>query len=160
MHKSDKTKGAVDPAIQMDAFSNLARRLGLRITPQRTAVYKKLAQSKKHPSAEMLYRQVKKELPNISLDTVNRTLMKLAQVGAAFIVEGSGEPKRFDANLENHQHFRCTKCKKIIDFHYEPFDNIPVPDDITKKYIVTRKTVYLEGICDSCKKKSRSKKSS
>jgi Fur family peroxide stress response transcriptional regulator len=108
-----------------------------------------------HPSAEKLHKKVKKKVPNISLDTVNRTLLTLNEIGAAFIVEGSGDPKRFDGNMVNHQHFKCVKCKKIFDFHYKPFDKIKVPANIAKKFIVQRKTVYLEGICDCCRKKAR-----
>ncbi|MHC4720884.1 MAG: transcriptional repressor, partial [Planctomycetota bacterium] len=63
--------------------------------------------------------------------------------------------KRFDANLENHQHFKCVRCKKIFDFYHEPFDKIEVPANIRRKFIVLRKTVYLEGICSICKKRDR-----
>jgi Fur family peroxide stress response transcriptional regulator len=82
---------------------------------------------------------------------VNRTLLTLAEIGAAFVVEGSGDVKRFDGCLESHQHFKCIKCKKIIDFHHKPFDNIPIPKSVSEKYTVLKKTVYLEGICDLCK---------
>ena len=136
-----------------DAFRSICRKAGLRITPQRMAVYRILTESKDHPSAEMVFRKVRKLLPNISLDTVNRTLLTLAEIGAAFIVEGSGDPKRFDGGLTNHQHFRCIKCMRIIDFHHKPFDNIKVPANIEKKFTVLRKTVYLEGICDICQRK-------
>ena len=94
-------------------------------------------------------------MPNISLDTVNRTLLTLTRIGVAFVVEGSGDVKRFDAGLEKHQHFKCNKCKKIIDFHHKPFDDIPVPKNISRKFTVLRQTVYLEGICDSCKSKRK-----
>jgi len=127
---------------------------GLRITPQRVATYTELMKTTEHPSAEKLHKKVKKKVPNISLDTVNRTLLTLNEIGAAFIVEGSGDPKRFDGNMVNHQHFKCVKCKRIIDFHYKPFDKIKVPANITKKFIVLRKTVYLEGICGRCKNKT------
>ncbi|MBW8002262.1 MAG: transcriptional repressor [Planctomycetes bacterium] len=139
--------------IKIDDFKAKCREKGLKITPQRLAVYQTLLKSKMHPSAEMLFREVRKEVPNISLDTVNRTLLTLADIGDAFILEGSGDVKRFDADLKNHQHFKCVKCKKIIDFHHKPFDNIKVPESISSKYIVLRKTVYLEGICDICRKK-------
>jgi len=138
---------------KMETFRAKCRSAGLKITPQRTAVYKALIETNKHPSAETVFRKVRDVIPNISLDTVNRTLLTLSEIGAAFIVEGSGDPKRFDANLENHQHFKCVKCKRIFDFHHEPFDNIAVPSGITKKFIVLRKTVYLEGICSLCRKK-------
>ncbi|MHC4462234.1 MAG: Fur family transcriptional regulator [Planctomycetota bacterium] len=136
---------------KMDAFRAKCRELGLKITPQRMAVYKVIVESNEHPSAEMVFRKVKKIFPNISLDTVNRTLLSLNEIGAAFVVEGSGDSKRFDGNLENHQHFKCIKCKRIVDFHHKPFDNIQVPKSINRKFIVLKKTVYLEGICDLCR---------
>ena len=128
--------------------------LGLKVTPQRMAVYKTLIESKEHPSAETVFQKVRKVLPNISLDTVNRTLLTLSEVGAAFVVEGSGDAKRFDGNLRSHQHFKCIKCKRIIDFCHKGFENIKVPVAIGEKYTVLRKTVYLEGICNLCKKQA------
>ncbi len=137
---------------KMDAFQVRCHEVGLKVTPQRMTVYKMLIESKEHPSADMLYQKVRKIFPNISLDTVNRTLLTLSEIGAAFIVEGSGDPKRFDGNLKSHQHFKCIKCKRIIDFHHKPFDYIPVPKSFSKKFTVLKKTVYLEGICNLCKK--------
>ena len=139
---------------RMNAFQAKCREAGLKVTPQRMAVYKVLIESKQHPSAEMVCRKVREVVPNISLDTVNRTLLTLARIGAAFIVEGSGDVKRFDGRLETHQHFKCIKCRRIFDFHYKPFDNIAVPKNISRKFTVLRKTVYLEGICDLCAKKN------
>jgi Fur family peroxide stress response transcriptional regulator len=138
----------------MDALRAKCRGAGLKITPQRMAVYKVLIGSKQHPSAEVVFRKVRGVIPNISLDTVNRTLLTLADIGAASIVEGSGDVKRFDGRLETHQHFKCIKCKRIVDFHYKPFDNIPVPKNISRTFTVLRRTVYLEGICDLCKKRT------
>jgi len=131
-------------------FTERCRESGLRVTPQRTAVYRELLRADDHPSAEVLYRRVVEVLPNISLDTVNRTLLTLAEIGVAFVVEGTGEAKRFDAGLHGHQHFRCVKCRRIVDFHYEPFDNIELPEGLCDKFKVLRKTVYVEGVCDLC----------
>lgn len=135
----------------MDWFIGLCRSSGLRVTPQRIAIYQELAGSEKHPSAEMLYESLKPNMPTLSFDTVNRTLLTFSQIGAAFIVEGSGDARRFDAGLEKHQHFKCVKCKRIVDFHHEPFDEIELPSGVAEKFTVLRKTVYLEGICDTCK---------
>ena len=126
------------------------RSAGLRVTPQRIAVYEVLSHSSEHPSAEMVWRQVRRDMPAVSLDTVNRALNTFNQAGIAFIVEGSGDAKRFDSNLGDHQHFKCVKCKRIIDFHHKPFDNIEVPDEVRSKFTVLRRTVYFEGLCDVC----------
>ena len=130
-------------------FHDRCRAAGLKMTPQRLAVYKALIRTDLHPTAEQIYQAVRKDMPNISLDTVNRTLLTLAEIGAAFVVEGTGQPRRYDGGMDDHQHFRCIKCGKIIDFHYPPYDNVATPASIGH-FRVLRKTVYFEGYCDDC----------
>ena len=135
---------------KLRAIEEKCRQAGLKITPQRIEIYKALLKTEEHPSAEMVFKKVRKVFPNISLDTVNRTLITLSKIGAASIVEGSGGAKRYDANLDDHQHFKCIKCKRVIDFHHKSFDDIAVPKSLSRKFKVLRKTVYFEGICDLC----------
>jgi len=135
---------------RLEMFRQRCRDSGLKITPQRLIVYQALLRTDQHPAAEQIYRQVRRQMPNMSFDTVNRTLATLARIGAAFIVEGTGQPRRFDGGMEDHQHFRCLRCDKIFDFHHPPFDNIEEPKGLGKKFKILRKTVYLEGLCDKC----------
>jgi Fur family peroxide stress response transcriptional regulator len=151
MSKSGSRGNRDNLKVKMEAFQANCHKAGLKVTPQRMAVYKVLIESKQHPSAEVVFRKVRQVIPNISLDTVNRTLLTLAEIGAALVVEGTGDVKRFDGQLETHQHFKCVKCKRIIDFHYKPFDNIAVPKNISRRFTVLRKTVYFEGVCDVCR---------
>lgn len=144
MHETEKMWNT-----KLIGFHDRCRQTGLKMTPQRLAVYKALIRTDMHPTAEDVYREVRKEMPNISLDTVNRTLLTLAEIGAAFIVEGTGQPRRYDGGMEDHQHFRCIKCGKIIDFHHEPYDNIEVPASLGH-FKILRKTVYFEGFCLDC----------
>jgi len=139
---------------RMSDFRVRCRETGLKVTPQRMAVYKALVETTEHPSADAVFRKVRKVFPSISLDTVNRTLLTLSDMGAAFVVEGSGDPKRFDADLSPHQHCKCLKCRRIMDFHYGPFDQIEVPENLKTRFTVLRKTVYFEGLCDQCSKMS------
>jgi len=138
---------------KINDFRARCRQAHLKVTPQRMAIYKVLVQSNEHPSAEMVYRQVKQDLPHISLDTVNRTLVTINELGMSFTLEGTGDAKRYDGILDDHQHFKCLKCKKVIDLFDEPFSNIPTPAKL-EKCAILRKTVYFEGICDSCKQKT------
>jgi len=139
---------------KLDAFQVRCREAGLKVTSQRMAVYKVLFETNDHPSAKMVFHKVRREFPNISLDTVNRTLLTLNEIGAAFIVEGSGDVKRFDGNLVQHQHFKCLKCKRIVDLYNAQFGEIEVPTSLNE-FTVLKKTVYFEGICDSCRKKNQ-----
>jgi Fur family peroxide stress response transcriptional regulator len=139
-----------DMSKKVELFEDLCHEHGLKVTPQRVAVYKALVATDLHPTAEEVCRIVRQEIANISLDTVNRTLLTLTDIGAAFLVEGTGQPRRYDGGTDDHQHFRCIKCGKIVDFYHESFDNITVPDALKGDYRILRKTVYFEGLCELC----------
>ncbi len=123
---------------------------GFRITPQRLSIFRCMVDSDSHPSAEKVYKSVKKEYSNISFDTVNRTLLCLLEKGLIKKVEGGHGPRRFDANLKPHYHFRCIFCKSIIDFECSAYDNIAIPEDIKKRFKVLKQKIILEGICPTC----------
>ena len=133
------------------SFESICREHGLSITPQRVAIYKELLSSLEHPSAIMIYKKVSEYYPNISLDTVNRTLLTFHKIGLAKAVGGTGDPKRFDPNLEPHHHFRCISCGEIIDFRDEFYDALEIPAEIKEKFVVLEKKVHLEGFCDQCR---------
>ncbi len=135
---------------RLNNFYNICRSKRLKLTPQRIAIYRTLLETTEHPSAEAVYEKIRQTFPHVSLDTVNRTLNTLNEIGAAFIVEGSGDVRRFDANLDRHQHYKCVKCKKIFDFSYQTFDNIVLPENLADGFKVLRATVYVEGLCKSC----------
>jgi Fur family peroxide stress response transcriptional regulator len=99
----------------------------------------------------MIYKKVSEYYPNISLDTVNRTLLTFHKIGLAKAVGGTGDPKRFDPNLEPHHHFRCVSCGEIIDFRDEFYDALEIPAEIKEKFVVLEKKVHLEGFCDQCR---------
>lgn len=134
----------------MQDFEKVCRENGLSITPQRTAIFRELTLSTDHPSAAAIFRKIRGYYENISLDTVNRTLLTFSDIGLAKIVESSGDPKRFDPNLAPHHHFRCTACGRIVDFENPSYDAMAIPPAIAGKFIVTGKRVHLEGVCDAC----------
>jgi Fur family peroxide stress response transcriptional regulator len=136
-------------------FRRLCRRHGLRITPQRVAIYQRLVAARDHPSATELYKQVRVEFPNITLATVNRTLLAIAEIGLARPVLSSGEPKRFDPELQVHHHFHCLRCGRLVDFREASYDGLKVPREISERYVVLRKKITLEGVCDNCQKKPK-----
>jgi Fur family peroxide stress response transcriptional regulator len=136
----------------MDFFRKKCKESNLKVTPQRSVIYKELIKSKDHPNAEVFFNRVKNIFPDISLDTVNRTLLTFSEIGMVKIVEGYGDPRRFDPDIENHHHCRCLKCNTIIDFDSRSYKNIKVPEKINKKFMVLNKKVLLEGYCNKCRK--------
>jgi Fur family peroxide stress response transcriptional regulator len=140
-----------DTDTSMNFFKEKCREHAIKITPQRTAIYRELIKAKDHPSADMLYKRVRKVFPNISFDTVYRTLLSFSEMGLADVVEGYGEPKRFDPNIQTHHHFRCMKCGKIKDLGNALLEDLKIPKEIIKDISVTRKRLIIEGFCKNCK---------
>jgi len=138
-----------------DQFIEYFKKMGLKITPQRCAVYRELIQAKSHPTAEEMFQTVRREFPNISYDTVNRTLLKFAEIGLVDTVKSGGGPRRFDPVMDNHHHFHCVKCGNITDFRSEEYSSLGIPDEIQDGCIVFTKRIVLNGICKECRKKGK-----
>ena len=134
----------------LDAYRRLSKEHGLRVTPQRTAIFRELLKAKDHPTADAVHRRVVKTIPNVSFDTVNRTLATFAAIGLIKVVEGYGQARRFDPDGSAHHHLHCLRCGRIIDFHNKDYDAIAVPAEITDRFKVTGKKVVLEGLCGPC----------
>jgi Fur family peroxide stress response transcriptional regulator len=135
----------------VDRFTQLCRSHGLKVTPQRVAVYKALKKAKDHPCADKIHKQLLADFPNISLDTVNRTLLTFARIKIIDVVEGQGDPRRFDPNLETHHHFYCLSCNAIIDFHDPDLTYVQLPEEITRSFTITGKRLCLTGYCSQCR---------
>jgi Fur family peroxide stress response transcriptional regulator len=137
---------------KVDEFIQICQSHQLKITPQRVAIYQQLLAFDQHPTADTIYQAVKKAYPNISFDTVNRTLLTFADIGLLEVVEIFGGAKRFDTNPEVHHHMHCTRCGRIEDFVNADYDHLDVPNDIQELFKVMHKRVVLKGICKVCRK--------
>jgi len=139
-----------DKKEMLKAFRQKCRRNNLSLTPQRLAIYSILTESYNHPTAEDIFHCVRETFPDISIDTVYRTLAIFSDIGIIDIVEGYGEAKRYDPDIEPHHHFRCKRCNAIVDFHEKDYNKLKAPGMIQKKYHVTNIKVVVEGLCDKC----------
>lgn len=134
-------------------FVEKCRSHGLKVTPQRVAIYEAIADSKAHPSAEMVFQDVRDRYPNISYDTVNRTLLTFAKIGLLDVLQGQGGPRRFDPDRHTHHHFHCVDCGRVIDFDHDPFNDLALPSDLMSQFTVLKKSVLLNGVCKDCGEK-------
>ncbi len=97
---------------------------GLKVTHQRIAVYEALANSKEHPTAEMLTEHVNEKYPYISTATVYKTLDTFVQKGLIFKVKTDSDKMRYDASTEQHHHIYCKDTGEIKDYHDEELNRL------------------------------------
>lgn len=93
---------------------------------KRCAILDCLRQTDCHPSAEWIFRQLKPQIPDLSLGTVYRNLTLFRQQGLIASVGTVGGVERFDGNVQPHTHFVCSCCGGIVDL-----PQITVPQELS-----------------------------
>jgi Fur family peroxide stress response transcriptional regulator len=99
----------------MDDIRELFKERGLRVTPQREAIFRLLAASKAHPTAEQVYQEVRKTFPSISFTTVYKTMQALESAELLQRFNTGANVYRYDANVRLHPHFICLSCGRVDD---------------------------------------------
>lgn len=126
------------------------RQAGVRVTPQREAIYREIVKTDEHPDAETIFKRIRERMPTVSLDTVYRTLNTLAENGLLSRVQVASGRVRFDANLDQHHHFVCGQCGLVRDFYSQQLDRFVVPPDVEEWGTVNSVHLQLRGVCSRC----------
>ncbi len=124
-----------------------------RVTRQREAILKILSNTISHPTADQIYDEVRKEIPNISKGTVYRNLQVLREGGFISELNLNGTLSRFEVKQESHYHFRCEKCRRVFDLD-EPVDR-ELDEKISKQtgFRVSHHQTEFRGLCKDCQQK-------
>ena len=134
---------------QADKIVEILKSKGLRVTPQRFAVYSNLLNRQDHPTAEQILISLNQDGPTSSLATIYSSLQALRDVGLVREVLLDEGVRRYDANIAPHHHFQCNKCGKIEDIAWEQVEGISFkglrPGLTVESYELT-----IRGICDCC----------
>jgi Fur family peroxide stress response transcriptional regulator len=137
--------------LQHSSVIDALRRNGFKATPQRIAICNFALGSREHPSAQRIYREVRKSHPTVSLATVYKTLQvlrKLRLVQELTFPEGES---RFDSYVEPHLNVVCMQCGEVIDINDRSTREIVARAAAKTRYTVTEQHFDIYGICQKCK---------
>ena len=143
---------------RVNVFSEFCRRYGVKATHQRSEIYREVACTDEHPDAEKIYARVRKRIPEMSLDTVYRTLRLLEKKGLISRVGPLGAKTRFDANTDRHHHFVCTQCGFMGDVNSGGWNGCRVPGGAMTLGTVNSIHVEFRGLCKACQSKRGDKR--
>lgn len=121
-----------------------------RLTSQKKIILEYIKNTKSHPSADVVYKEVRKKLPRISKATVYRILKNLKKKGE--VIEIPSKPcARYDGNTSFHAHFFCEKCGRLFDIE----DSFLRVSEIKKLKVgkVNKCLISFYGICKECQGK-------
>jgi Fur family peroxide stress response transcriptional regulator len=97
---------------------------GLKVTPQRLAIYEAVAKLKNHPTADQIIEYIKKNHPNIAVGTVYKVLDMLVENQLLKRVKNEKDIMRYDAVTHHHHHLYCTQTDRIEDFEDEELNEL------------------------------------
>jgi Fe2+ or Zn2+ uptake regulation protein len=121
-----------------------------RRTKQRAAILELLRGDYIHLTADQIYDEVRKEIPNISKGTVYRNLKVLQEMGLVSEVSLNDTVSRFEAKRDDHYHFRCQGCGRVLDVD-EPI-NKELDRRIAEKtgFKISYHQLEFRGLCQEC----------
>jgi Fur family transcriptional regulator, peroxide stress response regulator len=119
-------------------------------TKQRELILLILQGTRGHPTADWIYDEARKKMPQISKSTVYRNLGILLERGEIAALNLSGTITRYEIKQKPHYHFRCEKCGEVFDLED------PVKDDLDRKveadtgFHVKYHQIEFSGLCKEC----------
>jgi len=133
------------------------RAAGLKLTPQRLAIVRELAEDESHPTAQELFERLRPALPTMSFATVYNTLDALTTAGLCAGLALSPGSSRFDPNMAPHHHLVCDRCGAVRDVPSAPAVDPPDPDAVRREiarvapgFEVRSVEKIMRGLCAAC----------
>ncbi|WMC91184.1 Fur family transcriptional regulator [Kineothrix sp. MB12-C1] len=124
--------------------------MALKYSRQREVIKEFISTRTDHPTADIVYINVRQQYPNISLGTVYRNLTLLTERGEIQKVDVGDGVDHFDCDTSPHNHFVCKCCGSVIDLEMESIDSIT--DTAAKNFNgrIDGHVTYFHGLCGDC----------
>ena len=123
---------------------------GVRMTPQRYAILEYLMKSKRHPTADEIYRALSPHYSSLSVATVYNNLKLFIEAGLVRELTYGDDSSRFDADLSDHYHAICEKCGAIVDFEHPPIHEVEQEAEARTGFRIHGHRLEVYGICPAC----------
>lgn len=127
---------------QLNHFREYLTSHGLKITPQRLAVFEAVSTLRNHPSVEIIVGFVRQHHPNVSVGTVYNILETFVENGLISKVKSGADIMRYDTVSDKHHHLYTNISARIEDY-YDPDLDRMLEDYFNKKQIPG---FYIEDI--------------
>lgn len=124
----------------------------IRNTSQRRLIRELLESNYTHPTADEVYELARSKNPSISRGTVYRNLNFMADNGEILRLRMPFGPDHYDSCTQNHYHFLCRSCNKVIDSELGYYDALNLAAPGTEGCKIETHRLILIGLCPDCDK--------
>jgi Fe2+ or Zn2+ uptake regulation protein len=131
-------------------LASALRERGQRVTPQRLAIARIVAELDRHVTAEHVFGELSRRMPGVSLPTVYATLELLEQLGLVRRVSLAAGSTVYDGRVEEHHHLVCRRCGAIADIE-APVDRARLLAAAEASgFAPDYSEVVVSGLCAGC----------
>lgn len=124
-----------------------------KYSAQRELIKTYLKSTAGHPTAEIVYENVRQSCAKISLGTVYRNLSLLTEMGEIQKISCGDGIERYDYKAEPHSHFFCKKCRSLTDIDLPYMADLDILAGKIYGGEISGHTTQFHGICEECVKK-------
>jgi Fur family peroxide stress response transcriptional regulator len=142
--------------VQTHALIESLQQAGLRQTPQRQAICELLANTGSHPTAQMIYEELRPRFPSLSLATVYNTLEALVNLGVVNTLGTAGDDTvHYDADTSPHVNLACLSCHRVVDLPSQHVHALDHEVAASSGYKLLGARVLYYGLCPECQAKEK-----
>jgi len=127
-----------------------------KATPQRIAISRSALQNRNHPTIQMIYSEVKRSHPTVSLSTVYKTVKILKRIGLIQELNFPDAETRYDSSIAPHINLVCLNCGNIRDAKNACVQDIVTQVSADENFAAKGHRFDIYGICQTCRKASPS----
>jgi Fur family peroxide stress response transcriptional regulator len=104
-----------------------------------------------HPTAAVIYGDLKKKYPSLSFSTVYNTLNMLEKIGEIRSLNLFDEFLNYDPDTGTHFHLVCRECNAIVDIFPHDVGRFELPLGEVAGHRIDAAQVVFRGICKDCR---------
>jgi Fe2+ or Zn2+ uptake regulation protein len=131
----------------------MKKNISRRATKQRKIILEELRRVRTHPTADSIFKMVRKRLPSISFGTVYRNLNLLKDEGKILELTCGKYSCHYDGNPQMHYHFFCLHCGKIFDIEELNLEDLNKMLNKKSDFVARYHRLDFYGYCGKCYKK-------
>ncbi len=122
-----------------------------RYSKQREHILLYIKSVKTHPTANVIYDEMKPIFPNLSMGTVYRNLQILTDQGKISKLDFGSTFDHYDGFTKEHSHFVCKSCLQVYDIQGE----YPSVEQVQLRttHQIDGCLVKYYGLCQDCLRK-------
>lgn len=142
---------------KLEELAHVCREHALPVTVQRRVVLEALSTRTDHPTADQVFDDVRKRMPEISRTTVYRVLETFVRIAVARKVCHPGAATRYEIETHRHHHLICLNCEKMLDLQAPSLDSLPLPS-VNSGFHIEDYSIQFRGLCSDCAAQSSTRR--